>query len=137
MHQQISNQKYGVFPTYMQSVHYGVMAAAFFVAMVFVDSVPRYASLTSMRSGDLLVHGVATMFLTALVYFSIADSPVRRALKALLAVAVMVALQEAAHVFVFHGAFDGTGFLTGVIAAATCVLILNLLQTFRVARTKK
>jgi len=140
MQHQISNQKCSVFPTYMQSMHYRVMAAAFFVTMMFIDAVPRYASLTNMHLGhigDLLRHMIATLFLTVLVYFSIADRPVRRALKALLVIVLLMALEKAIQIFLYHGTVDGSGLVADAIAATICVLMLNLIQTFRVVRTKK
>jgi hypothetical protein len=114
----------------------GVAASIFSAVMIVADTLPGSAAAISLMMNNRLLHFLAYLLLSGLIYYSLADGPVPRVLRALLFIALLSCLHQLVQAttldrFVFtNWAFD-------LLTALCCLALLCGWQTLRNALIKR
>ncbi|HEY4542434.1 MAG TPA: VanZ family protein [Noviherbaspirillum sp.] len=110
-------------------------AALLYTAMLVIGSIPGKAEAASAAVPDKLLHLVAYSLLSALVYGAMAGKPLLRALRTLVIVAVLGALDEGLQSLLPYRNAGWDDWRVDVIAALLITSTFSLMQAMRPALT--
>ena len=112
-------------------------AFAFFALMVAIGAIPGEAKALSAMVDDKLLHFAAYSCLAGMIYFSLAGGPANRALRTLLAIALLGGLDETIQSFMPYRSADLADWAFDMLAALFVVLLLPLLPFLSTAMTRR
>jgi VanZ family protein len=112
------------------------VAFVFFALMVAIGAIPGEATALSATVPDKLLHFTAYASLTCLIYAGLTGRPLSRAMRTLLAIALLGGLDEAIQSFMPYRSADWADWEFDMLAALSCVVVLALLHTLREANAR-
>jgi VanZ family protein len=114
--------------------HWRMAAALFFSLMIAIGAIPGEARTLSALIDDKLLHFAAYGFQSGLVFQSLTGSVPGRALRTLLLIAVLGALDEILQSFMPYRNADILDWLFDVLAALWTIALLLVLRAAHVRR---
>lgn len=105
------------------------IALAAFAVVVAAGSIPGARAEVGEYATGVVLHSLTYAFLTALWFLASAGSPLQRALKAMLAVALMGAIDEGIQSFLPYRSGDVRDWMVDVTAATFAATVLAVLAT--------
>jgi len=111
--------------------HCLLAALVFFTLMVGIGALPGKAQALSNMVYDKLLHFIAYGLLTGLLYLGMRGRPLSRALRTVLAVALLGAADEALQAAMPYRQANWMDWKFDMLASLSCVLVLFLLHTLR------
>ena len=100
------------------------------VAILVAGSIPGARAEVGAFASGVVLHGLSYAFLATLWFLGATGTPVQRALKAMLAIALMGAIDEWVQSFFPYRSGDVRDWLVDVIAATLASSVLAVLATF-------
>lgn len=113
------------------------VAFVFFALMVAIGAIPGNAKEASAMINDKILHFVAYASLSGLIYGGLAGRLVSRAVRTLLAIALLGGLDETIQIFMPYRSADWADWEFDMLAALSCVVILTLLHMLNAAATSE
>lgn len=115
-------------PTIRRALH--ALALLALVAILVAGSIPGARAEVGTFASGVVLHGLTYAFLATLWFLGATGTPLQRALKAMLAVALMGAVDEWVQSFFPYRSGDVRDWLVDVIAATLAATVLAVLDTF-------
>jgi len=100
------------------------------VAILVAGSIPGARAEVGAFASGVVLHGLTYAFLATLWFLGATGTPLQRALKAMLAIALMGAIDEWVQSFLPYRSGDVRDWLVDVIAATLASSVLAVLATF-------
>lgn len=113
------------------------VAFAFFALMVAIGAIPGNAKAASATIDDKVLHFVAYACLSGLIYGGLAGRLVSRAVRTLLAIALLGGLDETIQIFMPYRSADLADWEFDMLASLSCVVALTLLHMLSAAVTSE
>lgn len=113
------------------------VAFAFFALMVAIGAIPGNATAASAMVNDKILHFVAFTCLSGLIFCGLAGRPFGRAVRTLLAIALLGGLDETIQIFMPYRSADWADWEFDMLAALSCVVVLTVLHMLSAAVTSE
>ncbi|MDP3842575.1 MAG: VanZ family protein [Oxalobacteraceae bacterium] len=113
------------------------IAFAFFALMVAIGAIPGEATALSAMVPDKLLHFTAYASLSGLIYSGLTGRPLSRAVRTLLAIALLGGLDETIQSFMPYRSADWADWEFDMLAALTCVVVLTPLHTLSAVKARR
>jgi hypothetical protein len=114
-----------------------IVALIFFLMMVMVGAIPGYAEVLSNAVNDKLLHLLAYSILTGLIYYSLPESPIPRALRTLVFVALLGGLDEIVQTNTSYRSANLVDWAFDMLAGLSCLVFLSGCQFLKIAMAKR
>lgn len=116
--------------------HSLIMAVLFFVVMVLVGTIPGYAKALSDATDDKLLHFCAYGVMSWLIFNGVRGVMLSRALRTLLLLAALGALDETIQSFIPYRTASVLDWYADMLAGLICVTVLVLHTLVRIVAAK-
>lgn len=113
------------------------IAFAFFTLMVLICAIPGNAKAASAIINDKILHFVAYGFLSCLIYGGLAGRLLNRAVRTVLAIALLGGLDETIQIFMPYRSADLADWEFDMLASLSCVAVPTLLHTLGLAMARR